>query len=369
MLTPDSSSSKSPAEFCPPGWKTDDELEKGYVVSDEDKEFFHFHREIRENHNLSSHEIMELVMRRWPDDKGMRHGYFDWRERYYSRYFDSFNQAWTLDDFCNNLAQTDFGNFKSLARWVWTMEQAHLPFMPFGQVNWGGYETGFGLLPSSGYIHPHVDGHRSRNDELLHRSIIATNDIVIKPTTPDGRGGDQMQPSRPSKASDAKVLGRLNCRIFAQLGSLYVFDGDRQKAKDSEQDIRKGPWRSTGFGVLLELGSRGRQLGVHVMWNFFGELTKPDGSTTRRHIETADAQGKRLPHIGFVHEKCNIHTRFVMEKIAHSLADFQSREKLVTFTSLSDGDPFPKDEIQVVRVKHLNDAVGGRIMLPQFVKD
>ncbi|KAK0707069.1 hypothetical protein B0T26DRAFT_729057 [Lasiosphaeria miniovina] len=264
------------------------------------------------------------------------------------------------NEFVDMIRKTNFANEGSSAEFLFSMEMLNNPFLILGESEFGGVCTGFGLQPGPAYLCPNLDtmDEISTDRYLLGINTNVNVDYTSTPTdsrsSPKKRRQERSSGEDSTRSTTSEDFDVGNGFVFAQVGALYHFAGPNWKETEPNMVI-KGPWKPTGFGVVVQVDERGRPGSVYIIFNFY---EWDDESGDRKHTAVTDESGKVLPEIGRLHEKCT--KTFTVAKIANSLKDL-GPDKRFEIT------PLHSIECQIVRAKVW--SVGqGRYLLRQFIR-
>lgn len=125
-------------------------------------------------------------------------------------------------------------------------------------------------------------------------------------------------------------------------------------------DVRAHAWLETDFVVVVQISRFGQPGSVWVIYNFHedtGDQYAPNDQM--RHIRTEDSNGRRLPHIGRLHESC-CH-QFTVAKIANSVAELKYPRESFTFNVKF------TTERQIVKARLFTSGAHRTMIGPRFV--
>lgn len=291
---------------------------------------------------------------KWLDPQ-VANRYCEWLTAWVSRRFHRMNRAIPQSEFIDRILATDFGNASSRGQFLWMMEMLNTPFCLIGEGTFGKDYTGYALDPGPAYLWPNK---QDEDDfDLVHQSILGINLNVRQVDadeaersrkdplpmdrwmlkTPEGstRRGNPRDTNRP----EAEGF------IFVQLGMLCAYSGPRPWAEVrtlGREAIIPNSWAATGFGVVLQINSRGRPGSVWVIYNFH-TLDEDDGS--HHHVPRKDT--KTLP--------------FTVAKIADRLEDLNHENARINFQIRA------TDERQIVGVRTFSKS-SETLLGRQYVK-
>jgi hypothetical protein len=348
--------------------------------TEEEKKFYDFHIETDKavfnadgSRNGGMWAISNRIIAFWTDLE-VRARYCKWELAWSGRSRDRLKRVMPQSEFLDTILATNFGSVSARAQHLWMMEMLNTPFCLLGESDFGGVFTGYAMDPGPAYLWPN---YQYENDpDLVHRNILAINTNVLvedefierqstAQSTPrrrrreaDSSGGDTI---RSADSEDADCPGGF---IFVQLGALFAYGGTKpwSELRTSERKaIVRGPWNATGFGVVLQIDSRGRPGPVWVIYNFHtsGNDDVP-GQHQHRHIRMmTEGSSTPFPYIGRLTDACN--RTFTVAKIADSLAELKDGAAKIDFRVAA------VVELQIVRVKACL-ASPGMPLVRQFIK-
>ncbi|KAK0707761.1 hypothetical protein B0H67DRAFT_588528 [Lasiosphaeris hirsuta] len=319
-----------------------------------------------------------FVDKAWPDPE-VCDCYEEWEEAWCLRERDRMRRVMSQSEFIDTISATNFGSASSRAQHLWTMEMLNTPFCLIGESDFGGVLTGYAMDPGPAYLWPNFED--DQDSDLLHRNILAINtNVRIEGEFTKGQGSalPATQTSPQKRRREAESSGGETVRsadsedadcpggfLFVQLGAVFAYGGSTKpwtELRTSERnDVSRGPWTATGFGVLLQIDSRGRQGPVWVIYNSH-TIDENDTSDKQRHYHVpimAEDSSTPLPHIGRLTAACD--RTFTIAKIADSLAELENKSARIDFRVEA------MVEFQMVRVKACSSSPG-MPLVRQFVK-
>lgn len=325
-------------------------------LSDQERVFYEYNMsQWAEMPGLSAMERIEKAEERFPDEETLEK-FLDWVHDWYLRLGRKRQPPpLTTREWLQKVDDTNFNAGSERASWLSDIDRNQSSFS-IGNGSFDRFTTRYEIRPDHAYL---VPDHEERVDAGLGKTV---DHSVL---------GIELAVPSAGTAPDCPNSGF----IFAQLGILYAFDlayedparWELVMCKDEMGDyITPRPWKSTGFGVVARLNSSGRTDGIYVIYNFWSWVNgKPGGDDNRpRRIETKDADGRLLPHIGRLSDDpwCRDRT-FTVAKIADSIADlsngYDGYGRNFHFTPITRSEPrlysiaeFPSD--------------GGTILVPRF---
>ncbi|EQL01686.1 hypothetical protein G6O67_000825 [Ophiocordyceps sinensis] len=257
-----------------------------------------------------------------------------------------------LDEFIRLVQGTRFDDDDSRAEYIWHMEMGNMPFIFLGSSDCGGKSIGYGIRPGAYYLWPNLDA-RPKDKFVLDRSVLGINfnvTVVFSPSeseSPCGRDREGSSSDDSVESTEPDDVNHGHGFTFAQIGALYIFADDWERAKDSGVDNIVGhAWRDTGFGVVVEVSPRAQLGAIWVIWNVYPP--HPDDSSERaERVPTLDDNGSLLPDVGRLYDDSQ--AQFMVAKIADSLEDLKRPRTGFAFEGQV------RHECQLVRAKLVGD--------------
>ncbi|KAF6803647.1 hypothetical protein CSOJ01_10778 [Colletotrichum sojae] len=262
------------------------------------------------------------------------------------------------------LRDVNFTDLKSVAVCNSMLEFDTLPLISIGVIDYGGHTNGYGIKPGRIFLVPSVNTSTGpgSNNVVLDRGILGINKEVWMPEVgPDGqlirhRSGDPRE-NRNVRQLQPRDEDSNTGFVFAQLGALCAFDGnysgpdtmpDWRCASDRQHLV--GPWRDTGYVVVVRLDKDGRQGHVYIIWDFVDE----DPETGEcEHSQTSDGKAP-LPDICRLRKRCKDADRFSVAMIASDTTSLGLHRHLKIRPEVSG-----VRECQLVRATLVKDAQCG----------
>ncbi|KAH6622711.1 hypothetical protein F5144DRAFT_550357 [Chaetomium tenue] len=339
-------------------------------------------------------EIFKRVMAFWTDAE-VRERYCHWQMAWTGRENDRMRRAIPQPELFETISATDFGDGEGRGSYWWNMEMHNNPSCLLGESDFGGALTGYAMDPGPAYLSPNFE---DENDAgLVHHSILGINtNVRVEGEFIEGQSTTQPSPQRCHESVSGTcpfpgvmtVSGAMTFQqeaentsgdtirdtdvedadgpggfIFVQLGALFAYAGKRpwtELRTSARKEIVRGPWIANGFGVVLEIDSRGRPGPVWVIYNFHNADDDEDDDGYHEDYDLdPEARPTPFPYIGRLTEACD--RTFTVAKIAESLAELKDGSAKIDFQVKAEV------EVQIVRVKGCQSSSGTRLVR-QFVK-
>ncbi|KAI8188120.1 hypothetical protein K4K51_007462 [Colletotrichum sp. SAR 10_75] len=312
-------------------------------------------------------EGYKAVQRYFDGDAVKCREFFTWRMARERETLSSIFPQLTATQCLEKIELTNFVDDGARADWHWMMESIFKQFHIIGFATHGGHTTGYGIEPGPAYLLPHdyeptTHGRGSR----LHHSILGINiNVSGDPREMDTNSFENMQAPGPSEVSQDMPNGF----VFAQLGALWAYDGDKEWAEtlemtpeDRNRAHKEGPWRQTGFGVVVRIKADGTTGEVFVIYNFWahGQSQEPDDF---HRISVKDSHGNIHPHIGRPHSECDPDDNFIGAMIADNMAQLVYASETTGF----DFNVLSKDESHICPVRKV-ELKGKQYLTREYIK-
>ncbi|KAH6848177.1 hypothetical protein B0I37DRAFT_432324 [Chaetomium sp. MPI-CAGE-AT-0009] len=305
-------------------------------------------------------ELSDRIMASWPDPE-VRARYCQWQNAWSGRAFDRLRRVVPQSEFLDTISATNFGSVSSRARHLWMMEMQNTPFCLLGESDFGGVLTGYAMDPGPAYLWPNFE---YENDaDLVHRNILAINtNVRVEGEFIERQDSAQTSPRR--RRGEAESSGGDTIRS-ADSGDADCAGGGTKPWTELRISQRKaivrGPWAATGFGVILEIDSRGRPGPVWVIYSFHTIDDDDTSGEQRHHHIRIMAEGSSTPfsYIGRLTPACD--RTFTVAKIAKNLAELKDGSAKIDFQVEA------VVEFLIVRVKACLSSPG-MPLVRQFVK-
>ncbi|KAK3938024.1 hypothetical protein QBC46DRAFT_356171 [Diplogelasinospora grovesii] len=295
-------------------------------------QFIAWYEANKDNYNRAETEAqIKMLRKQWPDRDECRQ-FFAWRRKCLTLASARLTNNISPSEFVDLVCANDVMNSDSLKTLLGVMEMQDI-FILLGESDFDG-RNGYALNAGAYYLWPNYEEKSSAG--LLERIVLGINtDVAIEFCETVGSSNPGTSTQSPRKRRQERSSGEDSVRsadsgdiahsggfLFLQIGALYAFAGDWAQTREKGTDaIIPGPWRPTGFGVVVRLDAqgRGRQDGVYIIYNFY----KDDENSldpTRDHVPAYDTNGRPLPHIGRLREGGQY---FTVARIADSLRDLK----------------------------------------------
>ncbi|ROT34534.1 hypothetical protein SODALDRAFT_329785 [Sodiomyces alkalinus F11] len=313
----------------------------------------------------------------WPDPE-VQDRYRQWQCDWTGRVADRLVRDIPQSEFLDRVLATNFGSASSRAQHLWMMEMLNTPFCLLGESDFGnsGVFTGYAMDPGPAYLWPNLESQHdvglvSPNILGINLGVRVEGDFVLRegPATTVSPRKRRREEARSSgedtvRSADSRDADHPGGFIFVQLGALYAYNGTKPwaEARTLGRDTTiPGPWRATGFGVVLEIDARGRPGAVWVIYNFHTIEDNDSDERKHCHIPTrAEGSVSTFPYIGRLTPACN--ETFTIAKIAESLAELKNESAKIDFRVMD------TVERQIVRVKTYS-LTPGMPLVRQFAKE
>lgn len=255
--------------------------------TEEEKQFYEFYLETNKavfdadgRRKGGMWAISDRIIAFWPDLE-VRARYCRWQLDWSGRTNDRLKRVIPQSEFFDTISTTDFGSVLARGQHLWMMEMLNTPFCLLGESDFGGVFTGYAMDPGPAYLWPNF---QDENDpDLVHQNILAINtNVPVEGEFIERQSTARSTPRR--RRSEADISGGDTIRsvdsedadgpggfIFVQLGALFAYSGTKpwtELQMSERKAIVHGPWNATGFGVVLQIDSRGRPGPVWVICNF-----------------------------------------------------------------------------------------------------